>query len=412
MSTAPPESPRPRKGLFTGIHRNVVALGFTSLLTDISSEMLVPILPLFITGTLGASVASLGVIEGVAECTASGLRIGAGWLSDRIGRRKPFLVFGYGLSAVAKASMALAGSWPTVMFLRFSDRVGKGMRNPPRDALIADSTQDADMGRAFGLHRAMDTLGAAMGPLLGWWLLSRWSDLGVERYRRIFLVSAIPAALSIACLLLFVHAPRKVKQARSLASQARALSGPFRRFLVVDAVFQLGNSSMAFMLLRTQAAGWDAGQVSLVYLAYNLLYAALSTPLGMLSDRIGRRPLLLVGYTLYAAAYALMAWQPTRWGVFAAFLVLGVHSALIEGQARSLIADLVPRDVRATAFGVYYAVVGAALLPASIVAGLLWERVNPAAPFMLGAGLALAAAVLLATLMPSARERQERHVTG
>jgi MFS family permease len=288
--TPTPESPPRGKGPFAGVHRNVVALGFTSLLTDISSEMLVPILPLFITGTLGASVASLGVIEGVAECTASVLRVGSGWLSDRVGRRKPFVVFGYGLSTVAKAGMALAASWPAVMVLRFSDRVGKGLRNPPRDALIADSTADADMGRAFGLHRAMDTLGAAMGPLLGWWLLTHWSALGVEAYRRIFLVSAIPATLSILCILLFVHAPRQVRQMRSLASQARSLSEPFRRFLIVDAVFQLGNSSMAFLLLRTQAAGWSAGQVSLVYLAYNLVYAALSTPLGSLSDRIGRTP--------------------------------------------------------------------------------------------------------------------------
>lgn len=412
MSTPPPEPKRLSKGPFTGIHRNVVALGMTSLLTDISSEMLVPILPLFITGTLGASVASLGVIEGVAESTASALRIGAGWMSDRVGRRKPFLVFGYSLSAAAKASMALAGSWPAVMFLRFSDRVGKGLRNPPRDALIADSTADADMGRAFGLHRAMDTFGAAMGPLLGWWLLSHWSGLGVEGYRRIFLISAIPAVLSILCLVIFVHAPRTVKQVRSLGSQAKALSGPFRRFLVVDAVFQLGNSSMAFMLLRTQSAGWDAGQVSLIYLAYNLLYASLSIPLGAWSDRIGRRPLLFAGYLVYAAVYAIMAWKPTHWGVVGAFLALGVHSALIEGQAKSLIADLVPRDVRATAYGVYFAVVGAALLPASIAAGLLWERISPSAPFVLGAGLSLMAALLLTTLLPSARERQERHVTG
>ena len=412
MVTPTPEPPPRPKGLLTGIHPNVVALGFASLLTDISSEMLVPILPLFITGTLGASVASLGVIEGVAECTASVLRIGSGWLSDRIGRRKPFVVAGYALSTVAKASMALAATWPMILFMRFSDRVGKGLRNPPRDALIADSTADADMGRAFGLHRAMDTFGAALGPLLGWWLLSHWHALGLEGYRRIFLVSAIPATLSIVCILLFVQAPRQIRQARSLVSQARSLSGPFKRFLVVDGVFQLGNSSMAFMLLRTQAAGWDAGQVSLVYLAYNLLYAALSTPLGVWSDSIGRRPLLFIGYTMYALAYALMAWQPSRWGVVAAFLVLGVHSALIEGQAKSFIADLVPRDVRGTAYGVYYAVVGAALLPASIVAGLLWERVSPAAPFMLGAALALVAAALLAMLLPPSRERQERHVTA
>jgi len=408
----PPSDPKPRgRGPLTGIHRNVVALGLASLLTDVSSEMLVPILPLFITGTLGASVASLGVIEGVAECTASVLRVGAGWLSDRIGLRKPFVALGYGLSTVAKASMALAASWPMVMFMRFSDRVGKGLRNPPRDALIADSTATSEMGRAFGLHRAMDTFGAALGPLLGWWLLSHWQDLGLEGYRRIFLVSAIPATLAVLVILLLVQAPRQLEQTRSLASQTRSLPGPFRRFLVVDAVFQLGNSSMAFMLLRTQAAGWSAGQVSLVYLGYNLLYAALSAPLGALSDRIGRRPLLHLGYAVYALSYGLMAWQPSRWGVVAAFLVLGAHSALIEGQAKSLIADLVPPTVRATAFGVYYAVVGAALLPASIVAGLLWERVDPAAPFVLGAALSLAAALLFATILPSAREHQERHVT-
>lgn len=404
-----PPAGGPATGPFAGIHRNVVALGLTSLLTDVSSEMLVPILPLFVTATLGASVSSLGVIEGVAECTASVLRLTSGWLSDRIGRRKEFAAFGYALSGVAKTTLALAGSWAFVLAMRFSDRLGKALRSPPRDALIADSTTDAHLGRAFGLHRAMDTLGAALGPLLGWWLLTRWQALGAEGYRRVFLVSGIPAALGVLVLLALVKAaPAAPRVARTLAQQAGALGAPFRRFLVVDAMFQLGNSSMAFVLLRTQAAGWSASQVSLVYLAFNLAYALLAWPFGGLSDRVGRRPLLFAAYAVYALTYAMLALAATRWGVVAAFLLLAVHSALVEGQAKSLVADLVPRDLRGTAYGVHATVVGLALLPASIVAGALWDRVGPAAPFALGAACALLAALLLAVLLPPARERADR----
>ena len=398
---APTDSALPARGPFAGIHRNVVALGFTSLFTDVSTEMLTPILPLFVTATLHASVASLGVIEGVAECTASVLRTASGWLSDRIGSRKPFVVFGYGLSGVAKATLGVAASWPAVLALRFTDRVGKALRSPPRDALIADSAPPEARGRAFGLHRAMDTLGAAIGPLAGWWLLRHWHALGTEGYRRVFLASAVPAALSVLVLLVFVRAPRRGPAAPRPAAGPAPLRGAFARFLVVDAVFQLGNSSNAFVLLRTQGAGWSASQVMLVYLAYNLAYALLSLPFGHLSDRIGRRPLLMTAYAAYALAYALLAWHATRAGVVAAFLVLAVHSALIDGQARALVADLVPADVRATAYGVQATVVGAALLPASIVAGQLWDHVGPAAPFALGAALALGATLLLAALLPA-----------
>lgn len=395
------------------IHPNVVALGATSLLTDVSSEMLTPVLPLFVTATLGASVTSLGVIEGVAECTASVLRLSSGWLSDRTGRRKPFAAFGYALSGAAKAAMALATSWGFVLGLRFTDRLGKALRTPPRDALLADSAAPADLGRAFGLHRAMDTFGAALGPLLGWWLLSHWSALGAEGYRRVFLVSGIPALLSVLVLVLFVKAaPSAPRVARTFAQQAGALGPAFRRFLVVDGAFQLGNSSMAFVLLRTQAAGWSAGEVSLVYLGYNLAYALLALPFGRLSDRVGRRPLLWAAYAAYAAAYATLALHATKAGVAAAFLLLALHSALVEGQAKSLVADLVPRDLRATAYGVHATVAGLALLPASIVAGALWDRAGPAAAFLLGAAFAALAALLLAVLLPPSREQGERHAAA
>lgn len=386
--------------------RNVVALGLTSLFTDVSSEMLVPVLPLFVTGVLHASVASLGVIEGVAESTASILRIGSGWLSDRIGHRKPFLVFGYGLSTLAKAAMAFAASWPTLLGMRFADRVGKGLRNPPRDALLADSVPPEARGRAFGLHRALDTLGAAIGPLVAFALLAKFPG----DFRRIFLLSAIPALLSIVVLVVFVRAPRHVPDPAPAATRAAApLGGPFRRFLVADGVFQLGNSSNAFILLRAAQVGFTAGQVVLVYFAYNIFYAVLSYPLGGLSDRVGRRPLLLAAYVLYAGVYALLALGASRLGVAAAFLGLGLHSALLEGQQRSLIADLVRPERRGTAYGLYHTVVGVALLPASILAGVLWQRVGPSATFALGTGCALAAAVLFVTLLPAAGEHGDRH---
>lgn len=411
VTSAPVNDARPATtSAPAGLHRNVVALGVTSLLTDVSSEMLVPIVPLFVTATLHASVASLGVIEGVAECVASTLRLVSGRLADRASRRKPFVVAGYALSGAAKTGMALAQSWGAVLGLRFADRVGKALRSPPRDALIADSTADGGLGRAFGLHRAMDTLGAAIGPLVGWWLLSRWQSLGAESYRRVFAASAIPAVLALAVLVLFVRAPRATPPLPAAASSPwRMPAGPFRRFVLVDVVFQLGNSSMAFVLLRTQAAGWSAGEVSLVYLAYNLLYAALAYPFGGLSDRVGRRPLLLASYACYAAAYAIFAWQATRAGVVAGFLVLAAHSALLEGQAKSLIADLVPRASRASAYGVSAALSGLALLPASVMAGALWDRVGPAAPFALGATLAAAAGALLAVLLPPGRGKDTPH---
>lgn len=400
-----PAPPRPRRGV-PGISRNVVALGFTSLFTDVSTEMIVPVLPLFITATLRASVASLGVIEGVAEATAALLRIGSGWLSDRIGRRKPFLMFGYGLSTAAKAAMAIAASWPAVLGLRFTDRVGKGLRNPPRDALIADSVERQHLGRAFGLHRGMDTLGAALGPLAAFALLSAYPG----DYRRIFICSAIPAVLALVVLWLFVRAPRhQPVKLRALRGELRALGGPLHRFLGVEALFQLGNSSVAFMLLRARGAGFSAAQVSLVYLAYNLVYALLSLPLGDLSDRIGRRPLLLMGYTLYAGVYALLAWSAAPALVVTAFVAYGFHSALMEGQQRSLVADLVPEDRRATAYGFYYTVVGVALLPASILAGLLWDRFGAGVTFGVDAGLALAAAILFALYLPWRHERRDRH---
>jgi len=402
--TAAPQAAPPHR--FAGINRNIVALGVTSLLTDVSTEMIIPVLPLFITTTLKASVASLGVIEGVAESTASLLRLGSGWLSDRIGRRKPFMLFGYGLSTVAKATMAIAASWPAVLGLRFADRVGKGLRNPPRDALIADSVEPEARGRAYGFHRGLDTLGAAIGPLVAAALLAASpGDL-----RRVFLWSAVPALLSLAVLGFFVRAPRHAPAARRpLHHEVRAMGAPFVRFLVADGLFQLANSSNAFLLLRAFDAGFSRIQVPLVYMGYNLAYALLSYPVGIVSDRVGRRRLLVAAYVLYALIYTGMAWRAERGLVLAAFLLLGLHSALLEVSERSMIADFVSPELRATAFGAYHTVVGLALLPASALAGFLWDRYGARATFGLDAALALAAALLFVVLLPARGEYGDRH---
>ena len=400
-SPAQGEAPR------AGLRGNVVALGFVSLFTDVSSEMIVPVLPLFVTATLKASVTSLGVIEGVAECTATVLRLGSGWLSDRSGARKPFLVFGYGLSGAAKAALALAGSWAAVLGLRFTDRVGKGLRNPPRDALIADSVEPETLGGAFGLHRAMDTLGAVLGPLAAFALLAA----APGNFRRVFALSIVPAALSIVVLLAFVRSPRRrPRAAGALHREVQALGGAYRRFVAVAGVFALASSSTAFLLLYARQAGFADRQIPLVYLLYNLVYAALSWPSGALSDRVGRRVVLLAAYALFAGVYGLLAWQLSRAGVLAGFALLGVHSALLEGSQRSMIADLVPAERRATAYGAYYTVVGLALLPASVIAGVVWDHVGPRASLTLDAALALVAALLFALLLPPSGERKDRHV--
>jgi MFS family permease len=374
-------APAPR-GL-PGLPRNVIALGVVSLLTDVSTEMIVPVLPLFVVGVLGASMASVGVIEGVAESTAAFMRLGSGWLSDRSGHRKPFLFFGYGISAVAKAALAVALSWPMVLALRFGDRIGKGLRNPPRDALIADSVEPRHLGRAFGFHRGLDTLGAAIGPLVAFAMLRAFPG----GFRRIFLLSVLPAALSLVVLAVFVRAKRH---------QAARITAPlFLLLLAAD---------------RSHGAGFTSPQVVLVYLLYNLVYALLSWPVGELSDRIGRRSILLGAYLLFAALYALLAWRAGAVFVIGGFVVLGLHSAMLEASQRSMLSDLVEPARRGTAYGLYYAVVGVALLPASIMAGALWDRLGPRSMFAVDAAIALLAGLLFAVLLPPRREYSDRHV--
>ena len=381
------------EGVFTP---NVIALGVVSLLTDFSSEMIYPLLPLFLTRVLGAGPAFVGLIEGVAESTASFLKLASGWASDRWRRRKGLVLGGYALSSCVRPLVAAAAAPWHVLAIRFADRVGKGVRTSPRDALLADSTDADHLGRAFGFQRAMDHLGAAVGPLVAAGLLS---GLGWD-LRSVFWAAAVPALLSILVLGSGVTevAPRPRAAAASPGAVPRAASAvprTFRRYLLVVVLFTLGNSSDAFLLLRAQEMGVAAAALPILWAAFHVVKSVTSTPLGSLSDRWGRRKVIRLGWLLYAAVYAGLAAAPGPLALWALVLAYGVYYGLTEGVERALVADLVSSEARSTAYGWFHTAVGLTALPASLLAGALWQVWGPAWAFGLGAALSLAAAALL-----------------
>ncbi len=361
--------------------------------------MMYPLIPLFLTSTLGASVGLLGVIEGVAEGTASLLKVVSGWFSDRVGRRKPLVVGGYALSAVGKVILALSFVWPQVLLGRFVDRVGKGVRTSPRDALIADSTPEGYSGRAFGFHRAMDTSGAVVGPLLALGLVA----LADERLRLVFVIAIIPAVLSIAPF----AAVREMRPRVDHAAASRPLGdGVPRQFWIlmgVAVLFALVNSSDAFIILRARDVGMSLTTVVLAYVVYNTLYSLLAYPLGDLSDRIGKRAVLTGGFLVFGVVYLGFALIDGPAGVWPLFAVYGVYIAATEGVARSFVSDLAPPARRATMLGVYHTLIGLATVFASSMAGLTWDIVSPRAPFIIGGIGGLVCAALLLALPLSAR---------
>ncbi|OGS41959.1 MAG: hypothetical protein A3J82_09755 [Elusimicrobia bacterium RIFOXYA2_FULL_69_6] len=395
------------------IGRNVIFLGIVSGLTDISSEMLYPIMPLFLTAVLGAPMTVVGLIEGVAEATASLLKAAGGFWSDRAGRRKPFVLWGYGLSAASKPLLALAGAWPFVLFCRFLDRTGKGVRTAARDALLTASTSSEHWGAAFGFHRAMDTAGAVAGPLLTVLLLSVFG----MSYRSIFLIAAVPAVLGVAVLWAFVEerrlspdgaaSPRGGEAglaARSAASSIKNIFTPeYTRFFLVYGLFAVGNSSDAFLLLKAKAGGLSATQVVLAYVLYNAVYALAATPAGMLADRIGRTRVLAAGLVVFALAYLGFARADGGAAFWLLFPVYGLYGALAESSLKAAVSERCPAGDRAAALGLFQGAAGLLALVASLAAGWLWSRVSASAPFYLGAACAAAAACLLAGFPVRAR---------
>ncbi|MBK7257819.1 MAG: MFS transporter [Ignavibacteriae bacterium] len=375
--------------------RTIFILGLTSLLTDISSEMVYPLIPFFLTATLGAGPAVLGLIEGIAESTASILKLISGMASDRLRKKRAFAIIGYGTSAVGKGVLYLAGSWTVVFGGRLLDRIGKGIRTAPRDALIAESAVKGEIGKAFGLHRAMDTIGAALGVILAWWFLT----MKPGDYASVILWSVVPAVLGVV-LLFFVTEPRQSTTLRKPVTLAswHTLPPALKRFLGVALLFTLGNSSNTFLLLRAADFGYSPATIILLYLVYNLAYAGLSYPVGRWSDRIGRRWVVAAGYLLYAVVYAGFAFAGETgkdWIPWVLFIVYGLYSAATDGVEKAVIAELAPPELRASAIGLHAMIVGIGLFPASLLAGILWSASGPAVALGLGACTGVLAAVLL-----------------
>ena len=384
---------------------NIILLGITSLLTDISSEMVYPILPIFLVTTLGASPAILGLIEGIAESVASLLKVFSGYFSDKIKLRKPFTIFGYASSALGKFFLYISTSWGYVLVGRVIDRFGKGVRTAPRDALIADSAKEGKRGAAFGLHRAMDSLGASIGVFITYILISRFSrDAGSRRgfnqgagngnLRNIFLFSLIPAFLGV--LFLFLVRERKQKLTSStekLRFRWRSLDKRLKLFLIFTFIFTLGNSSNQFLLLRVEFLGSPITQVILFYLVYNIVYALAAYPASRLSDKIGRKKLLVFGYLFYGLVYLGFAVNNSLNMFWLLFGVYGLYIGFTEGVEKALVADIAPAQLRATTIGLHATLVGIGLLPASLFAGLLWKFFGSSAPFYFGGIMGVFASV-------------------
>lgn len=402
MSTKPGSrsAVRPRDVLFGG---NVLWLGVVSLLNDSASEMIYPLLPLFLTATLGAGPAFLGLIEGIAESASSLLKLVSGWVSDRFGRRKALVGAGYGVAALIRPLTGLATAPWHVLAIRFTDRLGKGVRSAPRDALLADSVPPDMRGRAFGFHRAADNAGAVIGPLLAAALLLVFH----ERLRIVFLLAAVPGLLTVLVLLTRVREVRPGDvaaddvPASAGTGTASLLRGPFLRYLAVLAVFTLGNATDAFLLLRASSLGVAAAAIPLLWGVHNVSKMAWNVPGGALADRFGPRRAIIAGWSVYALAYAGFAFASREWHVWALFAVYGLFYGLTEAPEKALVTALAPGPRRGSAFGAYHGTIGLAALPASLLFGLLWAAFGPAAAFLTGAGLALAASLLLAVAVPA-----------
>src|SRR3990172_4809297 len=392
------------KDIIKGIKKNVFVLGLVSFFTDISSEMLYPIIPIFLTAVLHAPMSVVGLIEGIAESTASILKVVSGWLSDRSGKRKTFVIYGYSLSTIAKPLLALAATWHFVLAARFLDRFGKGLRTSARDALIADSTEIEFRGKAFGFHRAFDTVGAVFGPLLALLLLYYLDG----NYRRIFLIAFIPALISVILLFLYVSEKKGEKKV-GVSFKLSEFSHDFKIFLLINIVFAIGNSSNVFLILRTKNIFESFGGVPsvissifgsmgitaivvLTYVAYNITYSLASMPAGILSDRIGRRNVMVGGFLIFSLVYLGFALVNRGYIVWILFAVYGFYMAMTDGVSKAYAVDLVPAEKRGTAIGLYYSVTGILALLSSIIAGLLWDYAGASAPFLFGSVAALVAA--------------------
>lgn len=366
---------------------NIVILGFVSFFTDIGTEMVYPILPLYLTSVLGASPAVVGIIEGIAESLASILKFFSGIIADKFGNKKQLAFIGYFASFFNKFIILLSTTWFGVLLARIIDRFGKGIRTAPRDALVAESAENGKLGRAYGLHKAFDMLGASLGILLAFMFMTYF---GNSAYRKIFIFSMIPALIGPLCVLL-VKDKKKKTTAKKLDFHWKTIDTRLKWFLALIFIFTLGNSSNAFILLRAASAGFSSTTAILLYFVYNLVASLLSYPIGKLSDKIGRKYTLCIGYLLYSIVYFGIGFSNNNAMFWSLFVLYGFYTALTAGGERALIAEIAPPHLKSSTLGLHSAIVGIGLLPASVIAGFLWDTIGQAAPFVFGGSLALLA---------------------
>lgn len=393
-----------------GLEWNVFFTGLVSFFMDMSSEMIYPLVPLFLSSVLGVNKALIGTIEGIAESTASLLKIFSGWFSDRIRKRKILMISGYGISTLSRPILALSSMWDHVLIFRFVDRVGKGIRGAPRDALIAESTPKKNLGFSFGFQRAMDTFGAVIGPLTAFFLLSIFTG----NYRMVFWLSIVPGMIAVLVIIFFIK-EMKDKSLTSIQKSfsenppspptnkkrvggLRSFDWRFKVFIAIATLFAIGNSSDVFLILKATNIGVEETQIPLLYLSFNLIYSLTSIPAGMLSDRIGRKRIILLGFLLFGFVYWGFAGSSEEWHIWGLFLLYGVFMGLTEGVQKAYLATIIPKEFTATGYGIYNACVGMALLPASIIGGYLWDEFGAQATFYYGASTAFISATLFLTI--------------
>jgi len=386
-------------GSYFGFGRNVFAAGLISFFMDVSSEMVYPLVPLFLSNVLGVNKSVIGLIEGTAEATASLLKVFSGWFSDRIGSRKGLMGAGYAISVLSRPFIALAFTWQHILASRFIDRLGKGIRTAPRDALIAESSTPEAMGRAFSYHRAMDTLGAVIGPALAFFLLRVFTG----DFRKVFWMSMIPGVIAVLVIIFFIKEKKKALPAQHNKPKLTLahFDWRFKFFLLITTIFAIGNSSDVFLILRAQQLGINTTTIPVVYLSFNLVYSLSAIPAGMAADRFGMKRVLFTGFVLFAAIYYGFAVAGSAVAVWALFGLYGIFMGLTEGVQKAFLTTIIPSDFKATAFGVYNTAIGLALFPASLIGGWLWDHVSPAATFYYGSAMAAVSTLLFVVFIGS-----------
>ena len=378
-----------RKKIF-GLQPNAFFTGLTSFFTDTSAKMVYSVMPLFLL-SIGASKTTISLIEGVAESTASLLKAISGYWSDKIGKNKPFMIIGYGITAIITPLYALARIPIQILFFRFFERIGKGLRAAPRDSLISGSIKKNEAGKTFGFQKAMDNSGAIVGPLIAFLLLSIFP----LNYSYIFLLATIPAILGVLTIIIFIKEAKAEKKETTNKISLKLLPKKFYFFLIIIFVFTLGNSADALLLVKTSETGIDKSYIPFVYMIFNTVSVLLAIPIGKLSDRIGREKLIILGFIVYAIVYYFFGRFNSINVFIFLFMLYGFYSALTDGSQKAMISDIVSKDLKGTGFGVYHAVLGITLLPASLIAGLLYDKVNSNAPFYFGSIMALIATILM-----------------